>query len=688
MTSRETVRNEIQGSPSGPSVQAGVINGDVTVTQEVSPAPEAPTPRQLPPAPRWFTAREPELAALTSAFEESAGRGAPMVAVIVGPGGIGKTWLALHWAYRNLAAFPDGQIFVDMRGIAPTGQFLPPAAVMRCVLDALGVAHHDVPVDFDAQVGRYRSLVADKQMLIVFDNVRDAEHVRAALPATAGCAALVTSRNHMQSLESSTRLVLAQLTAGESAAVLERRLGRQRLAAEPAAVRSLVADCAGLPLALGITASRVADHAVFPISVFANELRDTATRLHALDGLDTVLSWSYQALDPTHANVFALLGLIPGADAGVPAIADLVDLPAARVRPILRALERVSLVHERAPDRWQLHELVRLYALAQLGDAEAALGRFIDHYVRAGHAADRVLDPRRIPIDIGVVPAAGDHAAAVAWFVAEHGCLIAMQRLAVEHGRHLDAWRLAWVMHSFHWQHGLVRDQAGTWRVALSAADHLADPAASALASRLLGSALVRTGAVSDALALLERSLALYLRIGDRWGEGHAHRTLARAWERRGDAVLALDHATHALAAYRAADAPSDVADALELQGRYEADLGRWDQAVEHCQAALNLYRRNGNVDGEATALDGLGHIEHRAGRVDVAVGHYERALALFDGRHAYHLADTLDRLAECRALLGQTAQARQTWETALGLYENQHRLTDAERVRGRLGNT
>ncbi|QUQ67239.1 ATP-binding protein [Kutzneria sp. CA-103260] len=665
----EGVRNEVTGSPSAPFVLAGVIHGNVTVH-----GTEPPVPRQLPPAPRWFTARETELAALTEAFERTDG---PLVAVIVGVGGIGKTWLALHWAHRRLESFPDGQVFVDLRGVAPDGQFLPPAAVLRCVLDALGVPPQAVPVDFDAQVGRYRSLVAGKRMLIVFDNVRDAEHVRAALPSAAGCAVLVTSRNQLRGLEASVRIALPPLTEAESVELFERRLGRLRLDAEPEAVRCLVDDCAGLPLALGLAAGRVADHAAFPIAVFARELRET--RLPALDGLETVLSWSYQALEPAQAKVFALLGLIPGADAGVRAIECLTELPDAR--PILRALERVSLVQEHAPGRWQLHDLVRLYALGQLDDAEAALDRFVGYYVVNGCAADRLLDPCRTPIDVG--PATerfADRAAALVWFEAEHTCLVAMQRFVAERGRHVDAWRLAWVMHSFHWQQGLVRDQAGTWRVALS--DRL-DDASSALAHRLLGSALVRTGAVADALALLGQALLLHQ--GDRWGEGHTHRSLARAWERSGDTARALEHATLAMTAYQAVDAPLDVADALELQGRYEAELGRLDRAFGHHAAALELYRRNGNVDGEATAFDGLGHIEQRAGRLDLAVSHYERAQALFDGRHAYHLADTLDRLAECRAQLGHTAQARQTWETALGLYENQQRGADAERVRGRL---
>jgi tetratricopeptide (TPR) repeat protein len=662
------MRNKVTGPQSAPFVQAGVVNGNIVISQA-----EAPVPRQLPPAPRWFTAREAELAALDAAVAEADG---PVLALIVGAGGIGKTWLALDWAHRRLELFPDGQIFVDLRGIAPVGQFLPPAAVLRCVLDALGVPPSAVPVDFDAQVGRFRSLVAGRRMLIVYDNVRDAEHVRAALPATAGCVVLVTSRNRLDALDASVRVGLRELSAAESVEVFERWLGRPRLDAEPAAVRSLVADCAGLPLALGIAAGRVADHAGFPVGEFARELREA--RLPALDGLETVLSWSYQALSAEQAAVFALLGLIPGADAGVEAIAALTAM--AGVRPILRALERVSLVQEHAPGRWQLHDLVRLYARSKLGDWEEALDRFVDYYVRTGFAADRVLDPRRVAINVSSAARFDDRAAALAWFEAEHGCLLALQRFAAERGRHADAWRLAWVMHSFHWQQGLVRDQGGTWRVALC--DRLDDSSA-ALARRLLGSALVRTGAVKDALVLLGEALTLYQ--GDRWGEAHTHRSLARGWHEAGEVPRALAHATLATTMYRSLESPMDVADALELQGRYETELGRLAEARDACEAALELYRRNGNLDGEATALDGLGHIEQRAGRPELAVRHFERALVLFDGRHAYHLAETFDRMAECRAALGDAAQARPAWAAALALYENQQRDAEAERVRGRL---
>ncbi|MFC0540516.1 ATP-binding protein [Kutzneria chonburiensis] len=661
------MRNKVTGSPSAPFVQAGVVNGNIVFEAE-----PAPVPRQLPPVPAWFISRDAELAALDTAVAEADG---PALALIVGAGGMGKTWLAVWWAHHNLALFPDGQVFVDLRGVAPAGQFLPPAAVLRCVLDALGVPAPAVPVDFQAQVGRFRSLVAGRRMLFLFDDVRDADHVRAALPSTAGCVTLVTSRNRLDSLDASVRIGMREFSADESAEMFARRWGRDRLDAEPAAVRSLVADCAGLPLALGIAASWVAAHREFPIEVFARELRDA--RLPTLDGVEPVLSSSYHALSAEQAAVFALLGLLPGAHTGIEAIAALTAVP---VRPVLRALQRVSLIDECAPGRWQLHDLVRLYALSRLDDHEEALDRLVGYYVRTGFAADRVLDPRRAAIDVSSDVRFEDRAAAVAWFEAEHGCLLALQRFVAERGRQVDAWRLAWVMHSFHWQQGLVRDQAGTWRVALR--DRLDDSSA-ALARRLLGSALVRTGAVEDALVLLGEALTLYQ--GDSWGEAHTHRSLARGWHAAGDVPRALAHATMATTLYRSVDSPVDVADALELQGRYETELGRLAEAREAAEAALDLYRRNGNIEGEATALDGLGHIEQRSGRPEVAVQHYERALALFDGRHAYHLAETFDRLAECRASLGDTEHARPAWEAALALYESQQRDADVDRVRARL---
>lgn len=655
----------------------------------------APVPRQLPPAPPWFVGRRRELDLLTDAD------GKVTAAVLVGIGGIGKTWLALHWAHRHADRFPDGQLYVDLRGSSPAGRPMSTPTALRCLLDALGVDHHTVPPDADAQIGRYRSLVAGRRMLIVLDNADSAAQVSALLPGSPTCMVLVTSRNRLDGLLMSVgvrRLTLEPFSDKEARRLFRRRFGPTRVEAESGAVDMLISYCSGLPLALGIVAGRVDTK----LSASAAELRDTATRLGALDTGDpatsvaAVLSWSYTTLSTQDALVFCLLGLAPGPSIGLPAVASLTALPPAEAQTSMRALERLSLV-QRHQDRWQQHALVRLYAAnrAEQTIPEAtrttALRRIIDHYLRSAHAADRRLHRSRPPLLLAapaekiIIEAPRDRTAAVAWFIAEYGCLRAAQELAATRGWHPDVWRLAWVMHSFHWQRGQARDQITTWKIALRAAEDLDDPAVRTLAHRLIGSGTAHTGQLDDAFLHLLRALDLAIETGDRWNEAHGHRALARVWERRMDHEQALDHASAALRIFRELRLPGDEADALDLICWYQAKLGRYGAAEEHGLAALELYRRLGSFGGEATALDSLGHIAHLTGKYRQALDFYRQALALFDGTHVYHEAGTLERLGDVCAELGMADEARDAWRRCLSLYQSQERTADAARVRRRL---
>jgi tetratricopeptide (TPR) repeat protein len=667
----------------------------------------APVPRQLPLAPPWFVGRRGELDLLT---HEADGDRRVMTAVIVGIGGIGKTWLALHWAHEHADRFPDGQLYVDLRGSSPMGQPMSVSTALRCLLDALGVDHRTVPAEVDAQAGRYRSLVAGRRMLIVLDNADNAAQVGAILPGSPTCTVLVTSRNRLDGLLTSVsarRITLDPLTDADARDLFLRRFGRHRLAAESGAVAALIGYCSGLPLALGIIAGRVAGTVAgedgLPLAASAAELRDAATRIGALDTGDpatsvtAVLSWSCTALSTRDGRVFGLLGLAPGHSIGLPAVASMTALSTPDARASMLALERMSLVQRQRRDHWQSHALVRLYAASRAeqtlpeADRLAAVRRVIDHYLHTAHAADRLLHRTRKPIELDA-PADGatrepltERSAAMAWFADEYGCLRAAQELAAARGWHLDAWRLAWVMHSFHWQRGQVRDQIATWEIALRAAEHLPDPAARTLAHRLIGSATARTGQLDDVFDHLHHALDLATATGDRWNLAHTYRALARGWEQRTDHERALSQASQALRLFRELGLPADEADALDLMCWYEAKLGRHHAATEHGSAALALYRRTGNVRGEATALDSLGHVAQLAERHTEALDYYRQALTLFSGTHAYHEASTLSRLGEVCLRLAMTDDARDAWTRCLSLYQSQERTADAIRVQHRL---
>ncbi|WP_211762599.1 AfsR/SARP family transcriptional regulator [Kutzneria sp. CA-103260] len=658
------------GTDPGPALQQlhrQVLAGEIALPDQF------PVPHQLPGVGR-FVGRSALLAALD--------RPSTMVTVLHGPGGIGKTQLALEWAHRNAERHPDGQLFVDLRGFAAAGEPMAAQVAVRGFLDAFGVAPARIPVGFDAQVGLYRSLVAGRRLLIVLDNAVDTAQVAPLLPGTPTCTVLVTSRDRLPGLvtaHGARALAVDVLTAEESRELLTGRVG----SAEPVAVQDLLSRCGGFPLALSIVAGRAEAQPDFPLAVLADELRESG--LDALDDADpaaslpAVLARSYVALPPEQAKVFGLLGLAPGPDIGLAAAAALTGLPPARTRSVLRALQRVSLLHQDVPDRWRLHDLIALYAADQAGSDDVALRRLVDSCVRTACGGDHLLDPHRQPIEVEplLLP---DKDSALAWFTAEHACLLAALQLAVRRGWHLEVWRLAWALTTFHRRQGHLSVNLDCWLLALDAADQVGDPGLRQRTHRLLGRAFARVGSNARALFHLRQSLELAEDVPER---AHSHIALARALARAGDDEQALSHATDALALYRELAAPAWEATALNEIGLISARVGKLDDARLACEAALLLHREQGNRDGEANTLDNLG----RLGSDVAAVRHYEQALALYrELGNTHDEADTLDRLAERHLGLGDRARASARWREALALYQAQFRDADSDRVRRRLG--
>jgi DNA-binding SARP family transcriptional activator/tetratricopeptide (TPR) repeat protein len=675
-----------------------VLTADTTpVTTHAGDGPRTTVvPRQLPAGPPSFAGRHDELARL------DAGGTTATVTAITGPGGMGKTWLALHWAHRNLGRFPDGQLFVDLRGFSPEGIPLTAAAALRGFVVALGVPPAGIPAEFDALAGLYRSLVADKRALVVLDNAHDTGQVLALLPGTPTCTVLVTSRDRLGGLATARgarMLDLGALDEGDAHSLLTSRLGHQRVAAEPEAVRELLLSCAGLPLALGVVASRAAAHPTSSLEVWARELRDAATRLGALDAGDpqssvgAALSWSHAALNPAQAELFGLLGSAPGPDIGTAAATSALGRPPTETRELLRALTRVSLLHEHVPGRFRMHDLVRLYAAEHDGAGhDAALRRLVAHYVRIAHAGERLLAPHRRPVGLAPAPPGcdprppADEAAALAWFDTEHDNLLAAQRLAAERHQHIDVWQLAWALDNFHWRRGHLRANITAWLAGVAAAEHLGGPELLGRSHRRLGRAYAQAGLHAEALQHLNRAHDLARHSGDVHDRAHTENALAWAWSLQGNDREALEHAVRALDLYRALTNPVWLARALNSVGWYQARLGRPHQALEPCAQALDLFRRNHDVDGEAAALDTLGLIAHHCGDHANAVKHHHAALVLFRRLgNSYLEADTLVNIAHAYAAQGDAHHARDSWRHAVRLYRIQGRPDDAARVQRHL---
>ncbi|MFT7871254.1 MULTISPECIES: AfsR/SARP family transcriptional regulator [Amycolatopsis] len=673
---------------------------------------ERPVPRQLPAPPRCFTGRGSELARLDQALiacRPASTRSGTTVVVsaIGGAGGIGKTWLALAWAHQHLERFPDGQLFTDLRGFSLVDAPVTPDAALFGFLTALGVTANRVPADMDAAAALYRSLVAGKRMLVVLDNAATADQVIPLLPGSPTCAVLVTGRTGLASLidrHGARHLRLDVLDRTEARALLAARLGADRVTAEPDAVDELAQLCGGYPLALSITARHAATRPSVPLAEIAAELRELGLEMldHDTDpaaSLPTVLSWSLRHLTDEQRTVFGLLGIAPGPDTTLPAVAALTGLPPAAARKALSALEEASMVERRPHGRYAMHDLIRDYAATTAHDLpdsarEAALLRVMDFYLHTAYLADRLLEPHREllrpdPPMSGVHPhPLPDAAAALAWLQVEHATLLATQRAAVALGRHHVVWHLAWVLDAFHFRRGHLRDALASWRAAFDAAAHQSDPTVRIRAQRFLGSACSRLGRHEEALEHLGRALDSATHHRDDTEQAHTHRALMAAWALRGDDQQALDHSLRAFDLYHAVGNPVWDADALNAVGWFAARLGNFATARDHCHAALVLHRRHHNPAGEADTLDSLGFIAHRTGDHRAAVDHYHQALTLLRSLgNTYQVANTLDAMGHPHAALGHPDQARAAWREALALYREQDRADDAARIQQQLDN-
>ncbi|GAA2214763.1 BTAD domain-containing putative transcriptional regulator [Nonomuraea monospora] len=664
-----------------------------------------PQPAQLPAQVPAFAGRTGYLKRL-DAMLGSDDQGRIQVSVIAGVAGVGKTALALHWAHRVRHRFGDGQLYVNLRGFDPSGSHLGTAEALAGFLDALGVPPDRVPPDPDGQAGLYRSLLAERRMLVVLDNARDAEQVRPLLPGTPGCLVVVTSRSQLSGLvaaEGAHPLRLDPLPAAEARELLVHRVGPARAAAEPDAVAEIIARCAGLPLALAIVAARAATHPEFPLSAPAGELRDARNRLDALAGQDpatdprAVFSWSYQALSPAAARLFRLLGVLPGPDIALPAAASLAGVAVPEARPLLAELAGAHLVAEHQPGRYALHDLLRAYAaelvhaLDTEDDRRQASRRSLDHYLHTAHAATLLLAPRRRPIALpppapGVSAEAIDGAEqALAWFTAEHPALLAAVQEAAAQGHDEEVRHLAWALSAFLRWRGLLLDWVTAEQAALDASRRLADPRGQAHAHRHLGRAFTLLARFDRAHGHAAQALDLAVGLADRPGQAHAHHELTWALSRQGRYADALHHAEQALDLFRAAGHRPGHAKALNGVGYCHALLGRHDRALVYCRRARTLFQELGDLNGQAASLDGLGYAHHHLGQYDHALRCHRQALDLY--------LTLGDRIGEVEALIrlgnahhvgGDHDTARDTWRQALVLLDELAH-PDAGHVRAQL---
>jgi DNA-binding CsgD family transcriptional regulator/tetratricopeptide (TPR) repeat protein/DNA-binding SARP family transcriptional activator len=684
--------------------QAGAAGPDLTGARHAIATPP-PAPAQLPMAVPGFIGRVGELAALDALVDgDPSVEGTGTVAAIWGPPGVGKTVLAIGWAHRVAPRFPDGQLYLDLRGFDSEGNALDPAAAVRSLLHGLGVPPEQIPGGVDDQLALYRSVLAGRRVLLVLDNAVTAEQVRPLLPGAPDCRTVVTSRAELTSLVSrdgARPLTLSVFTADEARRMLALRLGATRVHDEAAGVSAMVDRCAGLPLALAIAASYAASHPNHPLQSLMDSSREDLDLFADSDpatDLRAVFSWSYRGLSSTAARLFRLVGVHSGPDVTVAASANLAGLSLAEVRPILWELSRASMLTEHLPGRFHAHALLRAYAVElaavhdPAGDRQAAVRRLLDYYLGTAVSAAMVLFPQLAPMDVpepgpGVTTASiVDADAAVGWFAAEWEGVVAATSLAAEHGLATHAWQLTMAVSNYVDRRGLHRELLIASQIALAAVRDAEDPSAVGRMHRAVAICLLRLGRHEEGAIHLRQALALYGSTGNQLHRAAAHNTLAILLEELGELREALAEAVLALEIYRAIDDRLGEANVLNSIAWTHTRLGggepehsyrrqaEFELAESYSRQALAAFDRADRHDlaGRASAWHTVGFALHHQGECAEAVTAYRESLRHFrEGGIRLSAARVLVDLGDTHMALAEATLAGEAWAEALEIFRD-----------------
>ena len=633
-------------------------------------------PRQLPTDAPSFVGREEQLRILdelAAGWSDDPAHRAVIV-VLDGAGGMGKTALAVRWGHRAASTFADGQLYVNLRGYGP-GNPVDPFAVAGAMLGALGAVGEQIPADPEARFAQLRTALAERNVLLVLDNARDAEQVRPLLPGSAAFV-LVTSRNQLRGLvsrEGAHRITVAELSEAASVGLL----GQAASGSTTAEVREVADLCARVPLALAVAGERLARAPGGRVDDVLAELRDEQERLDALSSGDdltsdvrVVLSWSYQTLDAEESRLFRLLPLAPGPDITPSAAAALVDRPVTRTRRLLDRLVASHLLLEKEPGRFELHDLVRVYAAELVGADEAARRRVLSWY-RATALVARQLTGTRQPLvydaEPGVVPLAlADAASAMAWLDDERTNLLDVVDDAAAAGLDTLAWQVAAAlsMHSLArrpWAQPLAQLERG-----LACARRSGDRFGEAIMLAAIGDAHHYAQRFEESVALTRQALEVYREIEDLRGQVGMLTNIGGTLELAGRSEEAIEQHLHAVEACEALDDPGAMALVLNnLAAAYNA-VGRHDAAAGEAQRALEMVA--GDELREADVLDELGLAHAGRGEHDEAVANFQGALDRYRAAgHPMEVA-TLHHLARTQRAAGDKGAARETWRRAASL--------------------
>jgi DNA-binding SARP family transcriptional activator/tetratricopeptide (TPR) repeat protein len=620
------------GVDPGPAVQrryAAILRHDPALDVAVSVSPA-----QLPAPVGHFTGRAAELAALSTVDDVS-------VAALSGPAGMGKTALAVHWAHSVRSSYPDGQLFLDMRG---SGSPVGVSEALPHLLRSLGVPGDRIPSTVDEQVGLYRSVLHGRRVLIVLDNCRDAAQVLPLVPGSPTSFLLVTSRVSLAALAAhhAVRLItVGELPAPAALSLVDKVCGVPQ---DPSGAATLVELCGRMPLALRIAAASAAT-TTLP-AVLARLRRDRLDAL-ALEGdsrtVRTVFGSAYAAVPEPAADLFRLLGASPTVSVGADVAAAVADLPVSRAASLCADLAAAHLLTPAGPDRYGFHDLIRLYAAecAPPSRRPEVLDRVTDWYLAAAEFANGVLQPSRnrvvpslkyrpvsLPMDAG-------HDSVLGVLDAERENILPVIRRAGP----TATWQLTYLLAGFYEFRGHWSERIEMCRLAVAAARVDGDPFAESLMCSSLGGAYNATHRFAAAVAPLERSLALAVELEDRRGVGNAHNNLAWAYTGLSRVADAIASFSAALDIYTAENLRVPRAMVLNNLAETHLTAGRSSVGFAHFAQALAEVRSIGDPHLVAAITHSIGEAHLRLGDHAAAATHLTEALSLRqqvgDHRHA-----------------------------------------------------
>jgi tetratricopeptide (TPR) repeat protein len=598
--------------------------------------------------------------------------------------GVGKTTFAIHLAHRIANRYPDGQLYLDLRGFSPAAERIGLEDALYGLLEALGVPAESIPKDLAGRAARFRSLLANRRMLLLLDNAADAGQVRSLLPGVPTSLVLITSRDRFTSMvvsDDADLISLDVLAPAEARTFLIGKLGARRVNAEPEAVDEILQRCGGLPLAISLVAARAIVNPAFSLASIAAELRHRQglDAFEDLDGGDvrSVFSWSYNSLTPEAAHLFRLLSRAPWPHCDLTAAASVAGQPISDTRRLIAELCRVNLLREYRPGEYTFHDLIRAYA-AELTAAESsadcheAFVRGVNHILHTAHAAALLLSHSQPPISlVRVLPRVSirpieDRAAAWAWFSAQYSMVMSSMRQAHEAGLDDYVCQLAWTLNTFMYRSGHWEELITVGELSLCAATRLNDGLLAARASHELGKANTWLRRFEDADVHLKRAIAGFRAARSTTEEAAAVDSLGNLRSLEGRSAEAIEQFRNVLLA---TSDPWRRASALNNLANEQNAIGDHTAAVSICLQAIALWTRIGDQHALANSWDTLGSAYRGLGRFDIAADYYQLAIKSFrELGNRYNEADALIGYATNQRALDDTVAARQSAESAVAI--------------------